>query len=133
MLKCLKILFSFLLLYIACFYAKDMQDEQGRMNVRKQSPYEYFPYPDLKDPKDRVTELMKNTYIKDLRYSNILIDSYAIENGKYYIVTMQNFPSDDDFGRRVGLYYNCIEVFKDVTLIQKFCYRRRWSYTEYNR
>ncbi|KAA6233993.1 hypothetical protein FMM56_01580 [Campylobacter sp. LR264d] len=55
-----------------------------------------------------------------ITYPNLDISSYAILNEKYYLVVVDNYINDD-FGNR-GLSYNCIKIFKDITLTQQFCF-----------
>lgn len=95
----LKILSS-LFLCITCIYAKSAET--------------------VLDEEDKILNLVKDTYIRDLPYPNILTEVYNIEYGKYYVATMENYVND--YLGSFDLGYNCVSIFKDINLSQKFCF-----------
>lgn len=82
----------------------------------------YFYAQNIEDKNDTIVNLLKNMYIKNLPYPNVLIDSYDMdfENKQYFVATMQNY--NKDYLGNIALSFNCVKVFKNLAPIREFCF-----------
>lgn len=82
----------------------------------------YFYAQNIEDKNDTIVNSLKNMYIKNLPYPNVLIDSYDMdfENKQYFVATMQNY--NKDYLGNIALSFNCVKVFKNLAPIQEFCF-----------
>lgn len=76
----------------------------------------------IENKNDVIVNSLKNTYIKNLPYPNVLIDSYNMDfkGNQYFVATMQNY--NKDYLGNIALSFNCVKVFKNLTPIQEFCF-----------
>lgn len=76
----------------------------------------------IENKNDAIINSLKNVYIKNLPYPNVLIDSYDMEfeNKQYFVATMQNY--NKNYLGNIALSFNCIKVFKKLAPMQEFCF-----------
>ena len=82
----------------------------------------YLHAQNIEDKNDVIINSLRNMYIKNLPYPNVLIDSYNMdfENKQYFVATMQNYIKD--YPGNIALCFNCVKVFDNLAPMQEFCF-----------
>ena len=82
----------------------------------------YLHAQNIEDKNDVIINSLRNMYIKNLPYPNVLIDSYNMdfENKQYFVATMQNYIKD--YLGNIALCFNCVKVFDNLAPMQEFCF-----------